>query len=83
MKAIKLALGDLFNKGQFNCLHSKIFPCVIFEIMFPITESESIDYFINIHNEKYHSVKDLPNRSTVEYATVFFCFYGPTFCQFP
>ena len=42
MKAIKLALGDLFNKGQFNCLHSKIFPCVIFEIMFPITESESI-----------------------------------------
>ena len=55
MKAIKLALVKQVTKWQFNCLHNKVFPCVLFEIMFKITENESIDYFINIHNEKYHS----------------------------
>ena len=32
MKAIKLALGNLFYMCQYICLHSKIFLCVIFEI---------------------------------------------------
>ena len=55
MKAVKLALVEQVTKCQFNCLHRKILLCVLFEIIFKITENESIDYFINNSKEKYHS----------------------------